>query len=199
MWLRKWSWHRNLNANHTFNTHHDVHGSWRHDRVQAGDWGQLAEANLWVRLRKQRMINRSHSVMWCILMCITMWFQTELRHNNKNLDWRNKKGTRVSYCYSKLIIKVEYIKTTSLHYLKEADGVVVEALRSAVEDLLQRPLNDAAGSQNTLAEFYQTLSNLNEETCPSGKCNVQIIVYHCVFGFEYWNNRSTLPPSGTVK
>lgn len=45
-------------------------------------------------------------------------------------------------------------------YLQEADGVVVKALRCVVEDALQGSLDDTAGSQNTLAQFHQTLSNL---------------------------------------
>lgn len=45
-------------------------------------------------------------------------------------------------------------------YLQEANGCVVKALRCVVEDALQGTLDDAAGSQNTLAQFPQTLANL---------------------------------------
>lgn len=47
----------------------------------------------------------------------------------------------------------------SLH-LQEADGVVVEALRGVVQDALQRPLDNGAGSQNPLTELHQALTNL---------------------------------------
>lgn len=46
-------------------------------------------------------------------------------------------------------------------YLQEADSVVVKALRCVVEDALQSTLNDAAGSQNTLAQFHQALTDLH--------------------------------------
>lgn len=45
-------------------------------------------------------------------------------------------------------------------YHKKVDGAIVKALRCVVEDALQGTLDNAAGSQNALGEFHQTLSNL---------------------------------------
>lgn len=38
-------------------TDHEVHGSWRHHRVQARDSGELIETNLWVGLRERNWIS----------------------------------------------------------------------------------------------------------------------------------------------
>lgn len=53
-------------------------------------------------------------------------------------------------------------------YLQEGDGVVVKALRRVVEDVLQGTLDDAACSQNALAQFHQTLTDLRRQDRSDG-------------------------------
>lgn len=47
-----------------------------------------------------------------------------------------------------------------LAYLQETNGAVVKALRRVVEDAFQGTLDNAACSQYPLAEFHQTLTDL---------------------------------------
>lgn len=84
------------------------------------------------------------------------------------------KMVRRSIVYRKILLLMYH----PLVYLQETNGLVVKALRRVVEDALQGPLDDAARSQNTLAQFHQTLTNLQRRhTACVSQLNVTVIYW----------------------
>lgn len=84
------------------------------------------------------------------------------------------KMVRRSIVYRKILLVMYH----PLVYLQETNGLVVKASRRVVEDALQGPLDDAARSQYTLAQFHQTLTNLQRRhTACVSQLNVTVIYW----------------------